>query len=91
MDWKVKFITKKVFNKVKFITDQLQLQDYKKRLSIGYLFFYIMQQHHKETIVDVKGFWDSAKKIYIQQSMKNTSQYKMQSNQYGSICIMCVS
>ena len=63
MDWKIKFITKNyIFSKVKFITDKSQLQDYEKKSSIGYQLVNIMQQHHKETIGDVKAFWDSAKK-----------------------------
>ena len=47
-----------------------------------------MQKHHKETIDDVKAYWDSAKKHYIQQSMRNVPQYSMQSNQYGRVCIV---
>ena len=63
MDWKIKFITKNyIFSQVKFITDQLQLQDYEKKSSIGYLFLDIIRQYHKEIISDVKVFWDSAKK-----------------------------
>ena len=39
MDWKVKFITKNyIFNKVKFITDQLQLQDYEKNYPLVIIF-----------------------------------------------------
>ena len=48
-----------IFSKVKFITDQFQFQDYDKKISIGYLFPQVMQQSHKETIDDVKTFWDS--------------------------------
>ena len=64
MDWKIKFIAKKyIVSEVKFITDQLQLQDYEKKSFIGYLLVNIMHQHHKETIDDVKAFWYSAKKM----------------------------
>ena len=39
MDWKIKFITKyRIFSKVKFITDQLQLQDYKKNHPLDIIF-----------------------------------------------------
>ena len=63
MDWKIKFITKnRIFSKVKFITDILQLKDYEKNKSIGYLFLQAMQQNHKEPIDDIKVFWYSAKK-----------------------------
>ena len=64
MDWKIKFITKNyIFSKVKFITDESQLEDHKKKSSIGYLFLQVMQQNHKEPIDDVEVFWNSAKKM----------------------------
>ena len=34
-----------------------------KKPSSGYLFIDIIQQHHKDTIDDVKAFWDLAKKM----------------------------
>ena len=40
----------------------MHLQDYEKVSLIGYLFLDIMRQNHKETIDDVKAFWDAAKK-----------------------------
>ena len=64
MDWKIKFITKNyIFSKVKFITDESQLEDHEKKSSIGYLFLQVMQQNHKEPIDDVEEFWKSARKM----------------------------
>ena len=91
MDWKIKFISKNyIFNKGKFITEETQLQDHEKKTSIGHLFLQVMQQNHKDPIDDVKAFWYSSKKLYIQQLMRSPTQCKMQSNQYGSARIMCV-
>ena len=47
MDSNIKVIGKNyIFCKVKYITDQLQLQDYEKNQSIGYLFLDIMRKNH---------------------------------------------
>ena len=78
MDWKIKFITKNyIFSKVKFITDELQLQGYEKKSSIGYLFLQVMQQNHKEQIDNVNECWQSAKKMVYSAINENVTQYKM--------------
>ena len=79
-----------IFSKAEFITDKLQFQDYEKKSSIGYLFLQTIQQNHKKLIDDVKIFWYSSKKHFIQQSMRTATQYKLRVNQYESVRIMCV-
>ena len=80
MEWKIKFIKKNyIFSIVKFVTDKSKLKDYEKNHPLDIC------------IDDVTTFWESAKPTrYTQQSMENATQYKIQSNQYGSVRIMCV-
>ena len=66
MDWKIKFITKNyIFSKVKFITDESQLENHAKNHPLDICFYNSCNKIIKSPLIMSEYFGNQPKKWYI--------------------------